>query len=122
MVEGRHFGSALATSRSHPLAVSSFPPRDPLAQRTFASEVYGPPKVTPLPTDWSKVAGKPSGFVPEYRVMQRVAPMSYERPTYNIIKRNNDIPGRESAKALIYSGVDETFPQGDTINLLLTLR
>jgi hypothetical protein len=53
------------------------------------------------------MAGKPSGLVPEYRLQTQVPRMDYDHPTYQIIKRNDALPGRDSAKSLIYSGIDE---------------
>lgn len=81
-------------------------------QRISASEIYGPRRAAREAFDRSKVAGKPSGLVAEYRHVPKVPPMSYDRPTYHIVKLNEALPGCESAKDLIYSGSDDPFAHG----------
>lgn len=97
--------SALKTSRSNPLSMTVIG-----GARTGPLEMYGPPKprAAPVAVDLSKMAGRPSGATAEYgKPHNRVPSMKYSEPTYRIIKRNEAIPGRESAKDLLYAGADD---------------
>jgi hypothetical protein len=96
--------SALTTTRSNPLSMSVIGG----GVRAGPLEVYGPPKAPVAAPNHDKMAGRPSGALPDYgKPHQRLPSMKFSEPTYRIIKRNEAIPGRESAQDLLYAGADD---------------